>query len=309
MRNGALWANSRHWLNLRPVYALGRFILENFPLWVGYGVTRGVTEVAYRVGFDLTSTLDRNVRQVLSAVRPELTGRERDRTVASLVHRIFVNRGRWFADLSCLAGCRRFEDLVHFRMEGAWDSFRGVLAAGRGALMVSAHVGNWPGGGVAFARMGIPVRPVMYLNHAGDEMDRGVVRHGGTDPIYIDGDPFTMMEIVRTLHRGEVVAMMGDKPWDARWIEIPFFGRPARFPLGPARIARLARTPMVPSFCVPSGPRRYVATIMDPIEVSGGDPEAAERDAMTAFARVAESVIARNLEVWFGAFNPVWDRP
>jgi KDO2-lipid IV(A) lauroyltransferase len=308
VRNGSLWRHSRHWLNLRPVYALGQWFLENLPLPVGYGITRGVIEVAYRYSPAIRSALEANVRHVLRHTGPGRPAAEIEREVASTVHRIFVNRGVWFADLSVLAGCRQTDGLFRFETEGNWPALTRALSTGRGVILASAHLGNWFGGGVAVARHGIPVRSVMYRNHAGDVMDRKVARRGNVRQTFVDPDPWAMMEIVRALRQGEAVAMLVDKPWDSRAVEVPFFGKPARFPLGPVRIARLAEVPLFPAFCLVEGPRRYHAVLCDPIEVRGPDPEEAEREALGRLARVLEGFVAPNLHLWFN-FTPVWGAP
>ncbi len=308
MRNDALWQHSRHWLNVRPVYAFGRWVLENLPLFVGYGITRGVTETAYRFSPDQRRALTGNVRQVLRATRPGLAPEEIERLLRPLVHRIFVNRGVWFADLSVMAGRRRLEGLFRFELEGNWRALLRARAQGRGAILASAHLGNWHAGSVVVARQGIPVRAVMYHNHASDSMDRGVARRGGVRQTFVEPDPTAMIEVVRALRRGEIVAVLADKPWDSRSVPVPFFGRPSRFPIGPARIARLAEVPIFPAFCLWDRPREYRAVLCDPLEVRGSDPDAAEREALAAFARILERYVADHLPVWFN-FTPAWEGP
>lgn len=305
MKNGALWQHSRHWLNLRPVYAFGEFVLENLPLWVGYGMTHGVSRLAYHFSPDQRRGIEGNVRHVLQRTKPALSAHELEETVGRLVSRIFHNRGVWFADLSVLAGKRQMDGLFRFRTEGNWGALQKARASGRGAILASAHLGNWHGGGVAVGRHGVPVRAVLYHNHAGDQLDQKVARRGNVQQTFIDADPLSMMEILRALNRGEVLAMLVDKPWDSRSVAVPFFGRPCLFPVGPVRLARMARVPIFPAFCVWQEPRDYQAVLCDPIEVGGGDPEAAEYDALCRLARVIEDHVAPNLHVWFN-FTPAW---
>jgi KDO2-lipid IV(A) lauroyltransferase len=308
VRNEALWEHSRHWLNLRPVYALGRWLLENLPLPAAYAITWGTAAVAWRASPQIRKAIESNVRHVLSRTAPGLDEAGRARRARSIARQVFINRGTWFADLSVLAGCRAMDGLFRFEASGAWPRLQEALASGRGALLASAHLGNWHGGGVMVARRGLPVRSVLYRNHAADFMDRDVARRGGVRQTFVDPDPFSMMEIIRALRKGELVAVLADKPWDSRAIEAPFFGLPARFPLGPFRIARLAEVPIFPAFCIPERPRRYRAVLCDPIEVAGPDPLAAEQAAAARFARVLEDFVAPNLHVWFN-FTPVWERP
>lgn len=308
MNNGALWDHSRHWLNLRPIYAFGEWMLDSMPLFVGYGLTRGVTEVAYHSSPNQRAGIEANVRQALRHTRPELGEAERERLVRRLVYRIFQNRGVWFADLSVLAGRRQVDGLFHFENSGDWEALRRQLATGRGAIVASAHLGNWHGGGIALARAGVPVRVVMYKNHAGDIMDQKVARRAGVRQTYINSDPMAMMEIVRALRAGEVLAMLVDKPWDSRSVSVPFFGKPSLFPVGPVRVARLAGVPIFPAFCVWKRPREYEAVLCEPIEVTGSDPDAAERQALERLALVIERQVAANLPVWFN-FTPAWGPP
>jgi KDO2-lipid IV(A) lauroyltransferase len=307
MRNEALWQHSRHWLNIRPAYAFGRWMLDNLPPFVGYALTRSVLEIAYRTDPRLRTVVEGNVRHVLARQRPDLAGAALDREARSTAHEVFVNRGRWFADLTMMGGSRRLADFFHFQMRGNWQALTEARASGRGAILASAHLGNWHGGGVAVGLHGIPVRAVMYLNHAGATFDQGVQKRGGIGPIYVNGDPFTTMEIVRALRKGDLIAMLADRPWDARWVEMDFFGRPSRFPLGPVRIARLAEVPIFPAFCV-GKLRNYTATLCDPIWVRGGDPEAAEREALGKLVRIFEEYVSAHLTEWF-YFTPAWSDP
>ena len=307
MNDGALWKHSRHFLNLRPVYALGEWILDSMPLFIGYGVTRFVTEAAYHFSPNSVSALRINVGQALRATQPELSEKEREKRARKMAHRIFMNRGVWFADLSLLAGRRQVSGLFRFDRSGAWKALERQLATGKGAIVASAHRGNWHGGGFAIAMAGVPVRVVMYKNHAGGIMDRKVARRAGVRQTFIDSDPMAMMEILKALNQGEVLAMLVDKPWDSRSLEVPFFGRPSPFPVGPVRLARLAGVPIFPAFCTWSRPREYVATLCDPVVVSG-DGEEAERGALTALAKVIEKQVAANLSVWFN-FTPAWSTP
>jgi KDO2-lipid IV(A) lauroyltransferase len=305
VNDGALWDHSRHWLNLRPVYAFGEWVLDSMPLFVGYGITWGVTEIAYHFSPDQRAGLESNLRQVFLHTQPGLGEAERERGIRQLVYKIFHNRGVWFADLSLMAGRRQVSSLFTFEKTGDWSALQRQLKTGRGAIVASAHLGNWHGGGVAMASTGVPVRVVMYRNHAGDVMDTKVARRAKVQQTYIDSDPMSMVEIVKALRSGEVLAMLVDKPWDSRSIEAPFFGRPSKFPLGPVRLARLAGVPIFPAFCVWKRPREYEAILCDPIEVTGSDPDEAERRAVGEIARVIERQVAANLAVWFN-FTPAW---
>lgn len=306
MKRGELYKYSRHWLNLRPVYGFGEWMLENLPLFISYGMVYGVTEIAYHSSPNQRRSMEGNVRHVLSKLKPDLRGEALEREVVSTAHDIFQNRGRWFIDLSLMAGKRQIDGLFRFNVRGCWKELRKTLDSGRGAILASGHIGNWFGGGYAVSRNGIPVRSVMYRNlGGGDMMDQKVAKRAGVDQTYVDDDPMVMMEIIRGVRNGQVLAVLVDKPWDSRGVEVPFFGRPSTFAVGPVRLARMAGVPIFPAFCTWKEPRVYDAVLHDPIEVGGGDPESAEREALAKFAKVLEGVVSENLRVWFN-FTPAW---
>ena len=202
MSGGALWEHSRHWLNLRPVYATGAWILDNLPVQVGYGITRVATELVGRLSPSQRAGIESNLRTALAHLNPGIAPGELDRRVRRTTRRVFANRGAWFADLSVMAGHRQLDGIFRFRTRGCWDALRKTRESGRGAILASAHLGNWFGGGVIVARYGMPLRSVMYRNHAGDAMDRRVAKRGNVRQTYIDGNPLSMVEIVGALRKG-----------------------------------------------------------------------------------------------------------
>jgi predicted LPLAT superfamily acyltransferase len=100
-----------------------------------------------------------------------------------------------------------------------------------------------------------------------------------------------------------VVALQADRALGSGGdVWIPFFGRPAPFPLGPFLLARAARVPVVPAFCVLDGRQRYDVRVAAPIAVGRGEEEAAAR----AWVALLESVVRDHPTQWFNFFD-AWD--
>jgi len=77
--------------------------------------------------------------------------------------------------------------------------------------------------------------------------------------IVVDGSPFSSLEIVAALRRGEIVAMLVDRWEGTGGVTAKFFGEDRRFPRGPFVLSRATGAPniaMMPSpitwFTVPS---------------------------------------------------------
>jgi len=312
VKTTALTENSRHFLNNTAIYSFGEAVLERLPFEVGYTITRIVSEIAYRFSPQHLKNMEANVRQVLQTTRPDLAVPELERLVRKTTHRIFWNRGTAYADNTVMATRRNLEGCLRYEKLGNWAANWALIdqarARGSGVIFASAHLGNWYSGGLLISQQKVPVRSVTYLNNAMNGMVLKLSRRGNIRHTYVDQDPFAMAEIVRALRGGEVLMTMADVAWDSRTIEVPFFGRPAKFPIGPFRLARLAEVPLFPAFCTWKRRLDYAATLDDPIEVRGDDPDRAERDAVVRFAAVLEREVTAHLEQWLN-FTPVWAAP
>jgi predicted LPLAT superfamily acyltransferase len=107
---------------------------------------------------------------------------------------------------------------------------------------------------------------------------------------------------VSALRRNEVVALQGDRALGGRGDRRhAFFGVPALFPLGPFVLARAARAPVLPAFCVLRPDRRYTVSIGEPWMV----PTDGEADALSRWVSVLETVVRRHPTQWFN-FYDVW---
>jgi KDO2-lipid IV(A) lauroyltransferase len=307
MQPSRISAYNSFFLNNRPMYWLGEWILENFDPRLAHQITRAFSEHVYLAMGDSRRNMTANVMQVLRHTRPGLPDSALRKDAGRITHRIFMNRGVMYTDHSLLTGRRSTEPFVSYKLLGNPTLLTQTLASGRGAIFASAHLGNWQEGAILISRIlgtgpgSTPIRTLLYKNSRANRVLDGFSRRGNLRRTYVTGneDPFTMIELVRGLRRGELLALLADVAWDARWVEAPFFGRPTRFPVGPARLARLAEVPIFPAFCVWKSTREFVCTICDPIEVTGTDPLEAERADVAKLATVIERFVTNHLEQWF----------
>jgi KDO2-lipid IV(A) lauroyltransferase len=121
-----------------------------------------------------------------------------------------------------------------------------LLAAGRGLLVLSAHLGSWDLLACAAARCGFAVNVVTrelhagWLNHYWMETRRAC----GVRLLPARGSAHA---ILRALRRGEIVALLLDQHQPGGLV-VPFFERPAATSDALARLARSTRAPVVPAF-------------------------------------------------------------
>jgi lauroyl/myristoyl acyltransferase len=239
------------------------------------------------------------VRRNLARVHPERGPAWLD----AAVDRVFERFAVCFADLLSLDRRPNADLWRHVAGGGEQAPTRAALAQGRGCVSITAHLGNWQLAGRLLAVMDRPVHVVMAPEAdpaVGALLDRGAPP--GVRFVRLNS-PVVGVELVAALRRGEVVAFQLDRAIGGRGdAEAPFFGAPARFPLGPFVIAAAAGAPVVPAFCVLEPGSAYRIHVEPALSVSRG----AEVEALRAAVGILERYVRAYWDQWFN-FYDVWE--
>jgi lauroyl/myristoyl acyltransferase len=171
-----------------------------------------------------------------------------------------------------------------------------------GFISPSAHVGNWELAGRLLAGRAARTTHVVVAEEEAHELEQWVRRDGDGVRFVTRSRPTISVELVAALRRGEVVAVQGDRALGTRGdVLVPFFGKPAPFPLGPYLLASAVGAPMVPAFCLLGADRRYIIRVLEPIRV----PRGGEEEAARAWVALLEDVVREHPTQWFNFFD-IW---
>lgn len=177
------------------------------------------------------------------------------------------------------------------------ELLRAALAQGRGALLLSAHLGDFERL-VRLARID-EHRLWVVTRRFGSAVAEGLwrrARRGGAG-LFAAGEG---AEAVRAaLRRGEAVAYVLDQhtpPGRAVWV--PFFGRPAATSPDLARLARLSGAPVLPVFTVVEDGRPRVRVAPPLALVRSGDGAADALEWTRICTAVVEAAIRHQPEQW-----------
>jgi lauroyl/myristoyl acyltransferase len=177
-----------------------------------------------------------------------------------------------------------------------------ALAMNRGVLGVSAHLGNWELSGPLLRANGHRLSAVVLPQRA-EKVDRLLEKYRmrrGTNVLPLGRG--TTLSIVGCLRRGDVVGLMADKDFTSSDQRVPFFGRAARLPRGPAYLAVKTGAPILPGFIVRREDDSFLLRYYPPIVARSGDsPE----QIQTSIARILEGVISEYPSQWF-VFTDFW---
>ena len=182
-----------------------------------------------------------------------------------------------------------------------------VIEQRRGVLLLGAHLGSFELCRLAGAqRAGLVVNVVMHeANAAKVAAWMREAAPGRAPRVIAPGRPQTMLEIREALARGEVVAMLGDRPiGSTSTMAVDFLGGPARFPTGPLRLALALDVPVVLFFGLYRGPRCYdlcFETLASPD--AGGDAEARLAALVRAYVSRLEAQARAAPFNWFNFYD------
>jgi Kdo2-lipid IVA lauroyltransferase/acyltransferase len=183
----------------------------------------------------------RVVERQIAAAFPDLS----PEAVVNLARESYRHLGRTFIETALLNSLGRdgLQKLVE-SVEG-WEEIEDVMSKGRGAVLVTGHLGNWELAGAYVAARGIPLDAIArgmanplfdaYLNHTREAMGMTVVH-----------DSEAVRRTPRSLRAGRAVAFVADQGvMGLASTFVPFFGRPAKTPRGAAVFALRFDVPVV----------------------------------------------------------------
>jgi KDO2-lipid IV(A) lauroyltransferase len=207
----------------------------------------------------------------------DVRGRVRENLRAIRGRRAPLSEGRdvirTFADYAaCLAealGSER-DEAARARVDVTGsEHLREAIAAGRGAVLVTAHVGPWDVAAGLLARdHGARIAIVMERepDARAQALHDEVRKRNGVTVLTIGDTSLDALPVLRHLRQGGLVAFQLDRaPPSARVLETRLFGRRFQVPEGPFRLASLARVPIVPLFAARRGYFEYAIEISKPL--------------------------------------------
>jgi len=235
-----------------------------------------------------------------------ITGRE---SVERLVFFTFYKFARNWTDVMLMI---RLSGSRLDRLIGRRTSSRPLdeaLAAGKGAILVSPHLGNWELGGLGLAAKGYRINVLTFRepDEKVNDLFESVRGRRGINFIYVDRDdtsPLAIIEAATALRRNEVLALLGDRDGSSHTATFDFFGRPAQIPVGAAYLALATGAPVIPVF-VPLVEGRYFTIMEEPIYLIGRHSEHgnAIRAGTEKLLRIFERYIGSYPDQWYNFYD------
>lgn len=279
-------------------YQLAQIISRGLPRRFAYWVGLRIADRFYASDRRGREAVLSNFRQILAAQGIHAS----EDTLRHMARKNFQNFGKYLVDFFKFARfdlneVNRLVSLEHL------DYLEEAERLGRGVIMVTAHLGNWELGGAVLTALGRRLNAVFYPERAG-KVNELFEKHRTRRGMRLIPFGRAARGVLQALKSREHVAMLADRDYTAHHDEpLLFFGRPARLPSGPARIAVKTGAPIVPTFLVRQHDDTFLLRMHPPIvpaaDTSVLDIRCRIRDAM-------EAEIARHPLQWF-MFDDFWN--
>jgi KDO2-lipid IV(A) lauroyltransferase len=232
-------------------------------IWLEYAVARTIVGflgiLPHRVALFVSTRIARlgyyllgNLRKVgyrnLEIAMPELQQPEREK----LVKGSFESLGRVLGEVSQFhkATPARLEHLIEFHIDHLLELYAKVRHQGRGAIVVTGHIGNWELFVFAFAAI---YEPMSYLarpidNPLIEEMTVRIRSRFGNRPI---NKTNSVMVASKILREGGILGILADvNAHPKEGVFVPLFGVPACTSTGAALLAIRTNSVIVPMCAV-----------------------------------------------------------
>jgi KDO2-lipid IV(A) lauroyltransferase len=270
---GALGVMRR--LSIRRAGAVGAAIAT-----FGYrplGVRRDVVERQLRVAF------------------PELDAAE----IARIARAAYAHLGRVAVEAALLPLHGAHHVLELFDDADGWEVVERARAAGSGILFVTGHLGNWELAGSYVAARGIPVDAIAR-HMANPLFDRYLTRTRERIGMRIVHDERAVSQVPRAIRARRAVAMLTDQETvglASTWV--PFFGRLAKTPRGPAVFALRLGAPLVFGCALRQSSGRYRMSFEEIAVERTGDVEADVDRIVASYTATLERWVRRAPDQYF----------
>lgn len=240
---------------------LGLFAFTRAQRYLGKRGVERVERIGERMGrllFRLAAKRRKRAESNLALAFPELSSDQRQRLALAN----FEHFGRVTADFLASRRRTREELLASIEAEGR-EHFDAALQEGRGALLLTAHLGNWERLAAWITANGYTLNVVARdANQTGVNQLVNELRENSGSKVIPRGNPRPILE---RLKANEVVGILPDQNSDQ--VYLPFFGHPAGTVLGPGALHERTQAPILLAWCLRTGPGKYRVVVEPPIRM------------------------------------------
>ncbi len=176
------------------------------------------------------------------------------------IYKLFISQGKQLIDRAAsLSGAYDFKfDLIGL------DEVTPIIESDKGAVVVTAHAGNWQ---IALPALSFFEKSISIVMHS--ENNKSIkntilsLEKRDISVILSDKEMGGVVQIMNAVSKGHLVPLMGDRVYDFDSVSVNFVGHRAEFPYGAFMIAAANKVPVITLLASKTGKGAYT------VEISG----------------------------------------
>jgi len=176
-----------------------------------------------------------------------------------------------------------------------------VLKKGKGAVLVSAHVGNWEMGGAVLPILGFPLS-VVALAHKDPRVNALFNAQREAFGAMVIQTDVAIRRVTEHLQKNRLVAILADRDFGARGAVMDFLGHPTMIPKGSVYFSIKTGAPIVPIFFIRTEEDRFEINVYPPLDPpvlpDGRIPDETATEYIRKYLTAIESEIRKNPSQW-----------
>ncbi len=282
---------------LYRLYVAGIFRARMMPRRICYLIAVVIARVYFIFSRKDKQALRENLRVVLEkGTNPAV--------IDSHVIGVFRNFAKYLADFFRLSRLSRKYIRKHIEIKGL-HYLDDCLSEGSGAILLTAHLGNWELGGAVIGVLGYPIS-ALVLEHKDKRINDFFARRRFNNDVR--GIPLgvKVKQCFKVLKSNEVLAIVGDKDYTGSNECAEFFGKKARLPKGAAVLSLKTGAPIILIFVVREKNNTYKIHLNEPIKYEPtGDYDGDVKTLMGRYLSGFEKYIREYPDQWY-AFERIW---
>jgi KDO2-lipid IV(A) lauroyltransferase len=230
-----------------------------------------------------------------------------DKRTRRVAREVLRNFGKYLVEF--LRFSRMGDDYIekHVQIEGV-DNLRDALKSKKGAVLFSAHLGNWEWGGSLVANLGFPISAIAWAHKDKRVNDFFVSQRalGGMGSIPLGG---SIRRSIKLLAKNETIAILPDRDFSNNSVRVEFFGKQALAPVGIGLLALKTNCPLVPVFVIRQKDDTHRFIIEKALEYRiTKDKETDIKNIVSKAINTIERYVKEYPEQWFMFDNPWKDK-
>jgi lauroyl/myristoyl acyltransferase len=280
------------------VFRLAGVLVPRVPQRLGYGLAGLLAWAISILPLPANRVLRANLRQALG---PGFDEREVRRLARAALRNNVVN----YYELFLLPSISPEEVAQRTSIQGLERGER-ALAMGKGLIITMPHFGNFNLASQLTRYYQVPVTMVVEDLEPPEFYDY-VTRLRTTHGIKAVPASQSLRPVVRALHANEAVGLAADRDVTGGGERLPFFGAPARIPVGHVKLALRTGAPILPCFVVRESNDHSRVYVEEPLFLTPGEDSRRDvREGTQRIIALMERYIRAYPDQWL-AFQPIWD--